>query len=280
MKSLIIATLSLCTLTQAQVAADKPTDKPADKPAKETTAAAEAAKLSPAEAMLRSSAAIGYEFGMQLHSVGIVSSDLDKNTFLSGFLAALSGEKPTYTQEETMPAMEMMETRLREREQKIAKENLEKGKAFLAENAKKEGVITTKSGLQYLIVKKGDGAVYTAPKDLKGAEDTETEFHIQYKGTLIDGTEFDASAEGETIPFNFQIIPGVAEALRIIPVDSTWRLFIPSDLAYGERRNGAILGPNSTLIFEITLKKIGKRQPQINLPEGFQLPGGAAPAQR
>lgn len=269
MKSIIIATLGLGALAQAQ----EPT-----KPAEKTAEAPAAAQLSPEEAIKRASMAIGYEFGMQLHSVGIQASDLDKEAYLKGFLSAFAGEKPAFSPEETMPAMQAMETRLREREEKLGKENLEKGKAFLAENAKKEGVTTTASGLQYQIIKKGTGKTYVEPKELKGADDTQTEFHLEYTGTLIDGTEFDASPKGETVPFTLQIVPGVAEALRIMPIGSTWKLFIPSKLAYGERRNGAILGPNSTLIFEITLKDIGKAKPQLGLPPGFQLPSGSGPA--
>lgn len=128
------------------------------------------------------------------------------------------------------------------------KENIEKGKIFLVENAKKEGVVTLPSGLQYKILKTGTGAKPTA----------EDQVTTHYHGTLVDGTVFDSSLErGEpaTFPIN-GVIKGWTEALQLMPVGSKWELYIPSDLAYGERGAGGAIGPYATLIFQVELLSI------------------------
>ena len=129
--------------------------------------------------------------------------------------------------------------------------NLEAGQKFLAENAKKEGVVTLESGLQYIVLTEGNGIIPTA------ADDVTTHYH----GTLIDGTVFDSSVDrGEPATFGVsQVIKGWTEALQLMKEGSKWRLFIPSNLAYGERGAGADIGPNSTLIFEIELIKVIKK---------------------
>ena len=128
-----------------------------------------------------------------------------------------------------------------------AKENAEKGKKFLEENAKKSGVDTLANGIQYKIIKKGEGAKPAATDIVK----------VHYRGTLIDGTEFDSSIKrGEPIEFPLnRVIPGWTTALQQMPVGSKWEIFIPSDQAYGQRGSGAI-GPNETLIFEVELLDI------------------------
>ncbi len=128
-----------------------------------------------------------------------------------------------------------------------ATENLEKGKKFLAENAKKAGVDTLSDGIQYKVIKKGDG-----PKP------SETDVvKVNYKGTLLDGTEFDSSykrGEPAEFPLN-RVIPGWTKSLKEMPVGSKWEIFIPADQAYGPRGGGPI-GPNETLIFEVELLEI------------------------
>lgn len=122
---------------------------------------------------------------------------------------------------------------------------LEKGKAFLTENAKKEGVVTLPSGLQYKVLVAGNGPKPTANQTVK----------VNYEGTLIDGTVFDSSyRRGEPIEFGVtQVIPGWVEGLQLMPVGSTWMLYIPSNLAYGEYGAGGAIGPNETLIFKVEL---------------------------
>ena len=121
---------------------------------------------------------------------------------------------------------------------------------FLEENAKKEGVVTTASGLQYIVMTKGDGAM---PKETDNVT-------VHYHGTLLDGTVFDSSVErGQpaTFPLN-GVIKGWTEGVQLMNVGSKFRFFIPSDLAYGERGAGGAIGPNATLIFEVELISIGK----------------------
>jgi FKBP-type peptidyl-prolyl cis-trans isomerase FklB len=130
----------------------------------------------------------------------------------------------------------------------LGKKNKVDGVAFLTENKKKEGVIVLPDGLQYRVLKEGNGK---KPK----ADETVT---VNYRGTLIDGTEFDSSIKrGEPSTFRVSgVIKGWTEALQLMPVGSKWQLFIPSELAYGERGAGEVIPPNSTLIFEVELLSI------------------------
>ena len=130
--------------------------------------------------------------------------------------------------------------------------NLKAGEAFLAKNAEQEGVVVLDSGLQYKVVEAGDGATPTA--------DDVVEVH--YRGTLIDGTEFDSSyARGESITFPVGgVIAGWTEALQLMPVGSKWELYIPSDLAYGPGGTQGAIGPNQALIFEVELLGIEEEQ--------------------
>jgi FKBP-type peptidyl-prolyl cis-trans isomerase FklB len=134
------------------------------------------------------------------------------------------------------------------RQKELGEKNKKEGEAFLAENKKKEGVTTLPSGLQYKIMKEGDGQI---PK----STDTVT---VHYRGTLIDGTEFDSSyTRGQPATFPVKgVIAGFSEALQLMKVGSKWQLFIPSNLAYGERGAGDDIGPNASLIFDIELISI------------------------
>ncbi|MBN2341504.1 MAG: FKBP-type peptidyl-prolyl cis-trans isomerase [Deltaproteobacteria bacterium] len=155
----------------------------------------------------------------------------------------------------------MRETERKEREEK-AKENKTKADAFLAENKKKEGIVTTESGLQYKILSEGDGPKPTL----------EDRVSVHYTGTLVDGTEFDSSKKRNrpaTFPVG-RVVKGWTEALQLMPVGSKWQLFIPPDLGYGERGAGSKIEPNSALIFEIELLDIVK--------EDENAPGASAPA--
>jgi FKBP-type peptidyl-prolyl cis-trans isomerase FkpA len=131
----------------------------------------------------------------------------------------------------------------------LSDKNLQEGQQFLAENAKKPGVTTTASGLQYEVIKAGDGA-------MPGPTDKVT---VHYKGSLLDGTVFDSSygrGQTATFPLN-RVIPGWTEGLQLMKAGSHYRFFIPSELAYGAYGAGARIGPNATLIFEVELISIG-----------------------
>jgi FKBP-type peptidyl-prolyl cis-trans isomerase len=160
---------------------------------------------------------------------------------------------------------------LQQREKEAGVANLEKGKKFLAENGKREGVKTLESGLQYEVLAKGGESKYVAPKE----GEPEKQFMVNYKGTLIDGTEFDVSPEGSPVAMPLAVIDGLKEALSMMPVGAKWKLFIPSELAYGEERRSAEIAPNTVLIFELELVEIKDAPPA---PEGggfpLPIPGG------
>ncbi len=197
----------------------------------------------------RISYAIGTRVGMSLKAS---PDQLDLTAFLRGVEDSLKGNGPLLSEEEVTKLNEEFTARIREamtiKRKEEAKKNLKEGKAFLAKNGKKKGVVTTDSGLQYLVLKKGDGP---KPK----ATDQVT---VHYKGTLLDGTEFDSSlnrGKPMTRAAN-RLIAGWTEALQLMSVGSKYRLFIPPDLAYKERGMGPKIGPNSTLIFEVELLEI------------------------
>ncbi len=133
-------------------------------------------------------------------------------------------------------------------QQELMENNLTEGEAFLAENATKEGITVTESGLQYEILTQGDGPRPTATSRVK----------VHYRGTLIDGQEFDSSYErGEPSEFGVNgVIQGFGEGLELMPVGSHYRFYIPAHIAYGQQAAGSIIGPNSTLIFEVELQEI------------------------
>jgi len=197
----------------------------------------------------KASYAIGLELGTSLKK-GKMEVNTDK--LMKGLKDGLSGEKPLLTEEQVKETMTALQKEMMEKQTAANKEAGEKnataGEKFLAENKKKEGVKTTASGLQYKVLKEGTGA---SPK--------ETDMVVtNYKGTTLDGTEFDSSYkrnEPATFPVN-RVIKGWTEALLLMKPGSKYQLFIPAALAYGERAVGKDIGPNSTLIFEVELVSI------------------------
>ena len=159
--------------------------------------------------------------------------------------------KPAKDQEQLKPALDAFQKQIDERISAKAKANLEASKKFMEENGKKEGVTTTKSGLQYKIVNKG-GEEKFDEKKFKNPM-----FKVKYKGTLLDGTVFD-DTKGKSVELPLQVIPGFAEALTTMPVGSKWIVYIPSELAYGENTPGAPIEPNSPLIFDLELDGISE----------------------
>lgn len=186
---------------------------------------------------------IGYFYGMSTMNNGITDPNME--ALIAGMNVAL--------QKKDAPAdMMKMNTFLQKyvQTQMMAKAeaSLKKGKEFLEANAKKEGVKTTESGLQYKVEKEGNGAM---------PADTST-VSVNYKGTLIDGTEFDSSYKnGKPVEFPVnRVIPGWTEALQLMKAGSKYTLYIPSELAYGERGTQGAIGPNEVLIFEVELLEI------------------------
>jgi FKBP-type peptidyl-prolyl cis-trans isomerase FklB len=178
--------------------------------------------------------------------------EINFDLFMKGIKDGVAGTKPLLDEAQVREVMmafqkEMM-TKQEERNKVLTEKNKKEGETFLAENKKKEGVKTTASGLQYRVIKEGTGEI---PK----ATDTVV---TNYKGTLIDGTEFDSSYKrGEPATFPVTgVIKGWTEALQLMKVGSKWQLFIPSEIAYGEKGAGRDIGPNATLIFEIELISI------------------------
>lgn len=256
----------------------KPTPAPAADPAKpaaEPAAEPEKEPLDPKVMKTNSSYGFGYRSGVQFSRntsrFGLEDQDIDREAFIKGFFEAFMSKDPSVSEEDINDALQALGESLQAREVAVAAANLEAGKKFLEENKTREGVIATESGLQYEVLKKGEGAVYQAAGP--GAPPANKQFMVHYRGTLTDGTEFDASPEGETVPMTLGVIPGFKEALTTMPVGSKWKLFIPSELAYGEQRQGPIIQANSVLIFELELVNIQDAPAPAPRP-GFQLPPG------
>ena len=177
---------------------------------------------------------------------------MDVDAYALGMRDAFEGAEARLTEEEInaemMAFQEKVEAEREAAQAQVAEGNAEAGVAFLAENAQREGIIVTDSGLQYEVVTAGDGA--------SPGPDDQVEVH--YRGTLIDGTVFDSSYDrGQTVTFGVtQVIPGWTEALQLMKEGDKYNLYIPSDLAYGAGGAGQVIGPNSTLIFEVELIKI------------------------
>jgi FKBP-type peptidyl-prolyl cis-trans isomerase len=197
----------------------------------------------------KTSYAIGLDIATSLKRQDL---DVDAKAIIAGIADGFAG-KPALTEEEQkaviMDLQKSAMARAEEKEKAAASTNLKAGEAFLAENAKKEGVKTTASGLQYKVIKSGTGP---SPKPTDVVK-------VHYHGTLIDGTVFDSSVRRNT-PATFPVngvIPGWTEALQLMKVGDKWKLFIPAKLAYGENGPGPI-GPNRVLIFEVELLGIEK----------------------
>ncbi len=198
--------------------------------------------------------ALGLSMGNNFKASGIESVNIQD--FADGVAAVYYGSQPKMSYDEAKAEIQRFFTEL-EAKQKAASEamaavNAKAGEDFLAENGKRVEVKTTASGLQYEVIKEGDGPQPTAADQVV----------VHYTGKLIDGTVFDSSEERGT-PATFgvsQVIPGWVEALQLMKAGSTWRLFIPSALAYGPQGAGGIIGPNQTLVFDVTLiEVVGKK---------------------
>jgi FKBP-type peptidyl-prolyl cis-trans isomerase FklB len=251
----VVAILSVGSAHAQQAAAPSSSKTPAAKSATtSSTKPGQAATQKPDTFELKTdkdkaSYAIGMNIGQNLRKQSEV---IDASIVQRGMKDALAGNKTLLTEDEAKAVLMTLQASMRKRQeeqvQQMAETNKKEGNAFLAENKTKEGVVTLPSGLQYKILSEGTG-----PKP--AATDSVI---CNYKGTLLDGTEFDSSAKHggpATFPVS-GVIKGWTEALQLMPVGSKWELFVPPDLAYGQRGAGGGIAPNSTLIFEVELVSI------------------------
>jgi FKBP-type peptidyl-prolyl cis-trans isomerase FklB len=196
---------------------------------------------------------IGTEIGKNFRKQSV---DIDPDILTRGIKDAISGKQPLLTEQEVQETMAAFQKEMMAKQEELAKKlgekNKKEGETFLAENRKKEGIKTLPSGLQYKVVKAGTGK---KPK----LTDTVT---AHYRGTLIDGTEFDSSyRRGKPASFPVSgVIPGWTEALQLMEEGTKWQLFIPPHLAYGEQGKGGVVEPNATLIFEIEVISIQEKK--------------------
>lgn len=229
---LAVLLLAACQPGSDQTEADAPA---AEKPA----------EIALEDQVAQASYGIGYTIATNLEAQ--FAESLDKNALMAGLTDGMEGRERRLSEAEIQIAITALAQKQQEALAARSADVLAAGRAFLEENGLREGVSTTASGLQYEIITTGEG-----PKP--GVTDTVT---THYHGTLVDGSVFDSSVErGQPASFAVnRVIPGWTEALQLMPVGSKWRLFIPPELAYGDRTAGSI-PPNSTLIFEVELLAI------------------------
>src|SRR5215469_6901442 len=214
---------------------------------------------------------VSYSIGMQIgFNLARQKVDINADILAAGIKDALAN-KPQLTPDQVKDVMAQFEKDMEQKQKELGEKNKTEGAKFLEENKKKAGVKTTASGLQYKLIKEGTGA---QPK----ATDMVT---VNYRGTLIDGTEFDSSykrGQPATFPVN-GVIKGWTEALQLMKAGSKYQLVIPSNLAYGERAMGPDIGPNSALIFEVELQEVKppptpvpQNSPKIAIPPASPAP--------
>jgi len=196
------------------------------------------------------SAKFSYAIGLDVgRSLSRIEEPLDMVAFNKGLSSAIAGEEAELSDQEIAEVKQAVfkrqQEKAMEKQQKLAVENKAEGGKFLQENASADGVKTTRSGLQYKVLSEGDGPKPTLADTVK----------VNYEGKLLDDTVFDSSykrGQPVTFPLN-SVIAGWQEGLQLMPVGSKYRLFIPADLAYGERGAGGVIGPNAVLVFDVEL---------------------------
>lgn len=207
------------------------------------------------EELKTSSEKLSYALGMEIGTfLKGLSEEVDLPIFVRGLEDVFKDNECALTEAEAEEIRRAFRKDLEkgrvQKGQEIAERNRKEGKMFLEENKKKEGVLVTASGLQYTVLKQGDGAKPKATEMV----------NVHYRGTLTDGKEFDSSYKrGKPVSFLLnRVIPGWTEGLQLMPVGSKHRFFIPSNLGYGEKGSGQFIGPNATLVFDVELLGIQK----------------------
>jgi FKBP-type peptidyl-prolyl cis-trans isomerase len=251
--------LSSAALLLLATASAQETAAPAQAPATAKPTHAPAAKDTPAGALSTQKDKTSYALGMNLaENFKSQSVEINPNLLLKGMKDALAGGKTLLTVDEEHATLMELQNGLRkaqmEKMAQAGEKNKKEGETFLAANKSKPGVVTLPSGLQYKILHAGTGPKPTASDSVS----------CNYKGTLIDGTEFDSSFKrGEPTTFPVSgVIKGWTEALQLMPVGSKWQLFVPASLAYGDRAASNLIGPGATLIFEVELVSIQDKTAQ------------------
>lgn len=255
MKSRSMFAVTALAAAIALVGCDKPADEAAKTDAAKTEEAAGADKKIPG--LKDEKAQISYMVGMDVAKMlEPAKGEIDMDTVNKAMKDVLDGKKVLLTEEQANEIRETFGQKMQAKKlaemMADAKKNADEGKKFLAENGKKPGIMTTQSGLQYQVISEGKGAK-------PGADDA---VKVTYKGTLLDGKEFDSTqahgGEPAVLPLD-RVIPGWAEGIRLMPVGSKYKFWIPSNLGYGEQvPPGAPFPPNATLVFEVELLEIVK----------------------
>ena len=257
----IMIMAGLATMATAATAQDAPAAPAAPAALAAAPAPAPAKEVTPEQVKKCMSYFVGYKTGQDVAGTSSTISvdDFDPAVVAAAFVDSLKGAKPAITEEELAAAIEVFRKTLEDRLNKQAEENGKKGEAYMAEFAKKEGVVKTESGLMYRVIAKGDGRKYDEKTDGEYAE-----VSVKYRGTHVDGTEFDASETPVPMPVT-GVVPGFSEALKLMPIGSKWEIVIPGKLAYGQEGRGPI-GPNETLIFTLEVTDIQKGQAPAMMP--------------
>lgn len=248
MKRMGMAVLALGLFACGANAQQAPAKAPAAPPAKAPAAAAPA--TTPGSAFKTQKEKLSYAIGMEMgKGVKTQGLDVEPSILEQGLKDALSGAKSQMSDDEIKQVITALQQEIRQKQaqaqETAAVENKTKGEAYLAANAKKDGVVALPDGLQYKILTAGQG---------KKPVESDTVM-CNYKGTFVDGTEFDSSAQaGKPVPFEVKnVIPGFKEVLQLMTVGSKWQVVVPSNLAYGERGAGGVIAPHETLIFVVDL---------------------------
>ena len=196
--------------------------------------------------------ATGLSFVKELKSQGYIVEDFDVSAFSKGFVDGCKNEKSSVTQEDYAIAINLMNAKKLERGQAIAKSNASLNGEWLAKNGTREGVQTTASGLQYEILRQGEGAV----NKFAAAGDKGNTFTVQYKATNLDGEVFDATPKGKSLSMTTTNLAGLKEALELMPIGSVWKLYIKPELAFGTKGYKGVVEPNGIITVDIGLLNV------------------------